>query len=50
MLGQLLASRGDFTTALQYMHQSLEIFERLRSPEAEKVRRIIAQTEKKAEK
>ncbi|AFY85073.1 tetratricopeptide repeat protein [Oscillatoria acuminata] len=50
MLGQLLAIRGDFTTALQYMHESLDILERLRSPEAEKVREIIAQMQKKAEK
>ncbi|MCT7984324.1 tetratricopeptide repeat protein, partial [Laspinema sp. A4] len=48
-LGQLLAIRRDFTTALQYMHESLEILERLRSPEADKVREIIVQIQKMAE-
>ncbi|WP_242728771.1 tetratricopeptide repeat protein [Microcoleus vaginatus] len=43
MLGQLLADKkGDFDKALNYLQQSLDILQHLRSPEAEKVRKIIA--------
>jgi tetratricopeptide (TPR) repeat protein len=42
MLGQLLANeKGDFVTALEYLQQSLEIFQRIQSPHAETVRGFI---------
>ncbi|MFO5529369.1 MAG: tetratricopeptide repeat protein, partial [Cuspidothrix sp.] len=42
MLGQLLAyEKGDSVTALDYLQQSLEILQRIQSPDAETVRRII---------
>jgi hypothetical protein len=42
MLGQLLAyQKGDFVTALEYLQQSLEILQRIKSPDAETVREII---------
>lgn len=42
MLGQLLAyKKEDFTTALKYLHQSLEILLHLKSPDAQTVREII---------
>jgi tetratricopeptide (TPR) repeat protein len=38
MLGQLLAyQKGDFVTALEYLQQSLEILQRIQSPDAERV-------------
>ena len=41
-LGRLLAyQKGDFVTALDYLQQSLEIFERIQSPNAERVRGFI---------
>ena len=41
-LGHLLAyEKGDFVTALDYLHQSLEIFQHIQSPDAETVRKII---------
>ncbi|HAX79631.1 MAG TPA: NB-ARC domain-containing protein [Cyanobacteria bacterium UBA11372] len=41
-LGKLLADKqGDFDTAIEYLQQSLAILQRLRSPEAEKVQRIL---------
>ena len=49
MLGQLLAyKKGDFVTALDYLHQSLEIFQRIQSPNAETVRKIINDVQKMA--
>jgi tetratricopeptide (TPR) repeat protein len=49
MLGQLLADeKGDFVTALDYLHQSLEIFQRIQSPNAETVREIINDVRKMA--
>ncbi|MDB9308163.1 tetratricopeptide repeat protein [Aphanizomenon sp. CS-733/32] len=42
MLGQLLADeKGDFVTALDYLQESLEILQRIQSPDAETVREII---------
>ncbi|MFM7408767.1 MAG: tetratricopeptide repeat protein [Cuspidothrix sp.] len=42
MLGQLLAyQKGDFVTALAYLQESLEIFQRIQSPNAETVKGII---------
>jgi tetratricopeptide (TPR) repeat protein len=42
MLGQLLAyNKGDFVTALEYLQMSLEILQRIQSPNAETVRGII---------
>jgi tetratricopeptide (TPR) repeat protein len=42
-LGWLLATeQGDFATALNYLQQSLEILQHLRSPEAEQVQQMIA--------
>ncbi|WP_353932797.1 tetratricopeptide repeat protein [Okeanomitos corallinicola TIOX110] len=42
MLGHLLAyQKGDFVTALDYLQQSLEILQRIQSPDAETVRGII---------
>ncbi|MEQ9354481.1 tetratricopeptide repeat protein [Coleofasciculus chthonoplastes] len=50
MLGQLLADRKkQFTTALDYLQQSLEILQRFQSPEAEKVRQMIAYVQKMAD-
>ena len=49
MLGQLLADeKGDFVTALDYLHQSLEIFQCIQSPNAETVREIINDVRKMA--
>ncbi|MFN7529189.1 MAG: tetratricopeptide repeat protein, partial [Dolichospermum sp.] len=49
MLGQLLAyKKGDFVTALDYLQQSLEIFQRIQSPNAETVREIINDVQKMA--
>ncbi|MEG4585512.1 hypothetical protein QUA54_09890 [Microcoleus sp. MOSTC5] len=49
MLGQLLADKkGDFDKALNYLHQSLDILQHLRSPEADKVRKIIARVQQMA--
>ncbi|MEG4583762.1 tetratricopeptide repeat protein, partial [Microcoleus sp. MOSTC5] len=43
MLGQLLADeKGDFDQALNYLQQSLEILQHLRSPDAQTVKRIIS--------
>ncbi|WP_242032267.1 tetratricopeptide repeat protein [Aphanizomenon flos-aquae] len=42
ILGQLLAyEKGDFVTALEYLQQSLEILQRIQSPNAETIREII---------
>ena len=48
MLGQLLAAQGDFDQALNYLQQSLEILQHLKSPDAEIVRRIIAAVQQMA--
>ncbi|MDB9534368.1 tetratricopeptide repeat protein [Dolichospermum planctonicum CS-1226] len=49
MLGQLLADeKGDFVTALDYLQQSLEILQRIKSPDAETVREIINDVQKMA--
>ena len=49
MLGQLLAyKKGDFVTALDYLHQSLEIFQRIKSPDAETVIGFINNVQKMA--
>jgi tetratricopeptide (TPR) repeat protein len=51
MMGQLLAyEKGDFATALNCLQQSLEILQRLQSPDAEKVREAIARVQQMAEK
>ncbi len=43
MLGQLLADeRQDFSTALSYLEQSLEILQHLQSPDAQVVSEILA--------
>ena len=43
LLGQLLADgKGDLDTGLNYLQQSLEILQRIQSPDAETVRQIIA--------
>lgn len=49
-LGQLLADKkGDFDKALNYLQQSLDILQHLRSPDAETVRRIIAEVQRMAD-
>ncbi|MEG4577708.1 tetratricopeptide repeat protein [Microcoleus sp. N3A4] len=49
MLGQLLADeKGDFDNALNYLQQSLDILQHLRSPDAETVREIIARVQQMA--
>ena len=49
MLGQLLADeKGDFDKALNYLQQSLDILQHLRSPDAEIVREIIADVQQMA--
>ncbi|MDB9465716.1 hypothetical protein PN480_17820 [Dolichospermum circinale CS-1225] len=49
MLGQLLADeKGDFVTALDYLHQSLEILQRIKSPDAETVMGIIKRVQQMA--
>ena len=50
MLGQLLANKkGDFDQALNYLQQSLEILQHLRSPDAQTVKRIISRIQQRAE-
>jgi tetratricopeptide (TPR) repeat protein len=45
-LGVLVANvQGDFDTALNYLQQSLEILQRIQSPDAETVRQIIARVQ-----
>jgi hypothetical protein len=42
MLGQLLADeKGDFVTALEYLQHSLEILQRIQSPDAETVSLVV---------
>jgi tetratricopeptide (TPR) repeat protein len=49
MLGQLLAyQKGDFVTALDYLQQSLEILQRIQSPDAETVKGIINRVQQMA--
>src|ERR671932_601000 len=49
MLGQLLADKKkDFGKALNYLQQSLDILQNLRSPDAETVRQIIAGVQQRA--
>jgi tetratricopeptide (TPR) repeat protein len=49
MLGQLLADKKkDFSKALNYLQQSLDILQHLRSPDAETVRQLIAGVQQKA--
>jgi hypothetical protein len=49
MLGKLFAyQKGDSNTALYYLRQSLEIFQRIQSPNAETVRKIINDVQKMA--
>ena len=53
MLGLLLAlllahQKGDFDQALNYLRQSLEILQNLRSPDAETVKRIISRIQQMA--
>ncbi|MFM2064989.1 MAG: hypothetical protein RLZZ507_4660 [Cyanobacteriota bacterium] len=49
MLGQLLAyQKGYFVTALDYLHQSLEILHRIQSPIAETVKRTIKRVQQMA--
>jgi tetratricopeptide (TPR) repeat protein len=40
-LGHIAKQQGDFVTALEYLQQSLEILQRIQSPDAETVRGII---------
>ncbi|MEG4087511.1 tetratricopeptide repeat protein [Microcoleus sp. POL10_C6] len=50
MLGRLLADKKEnFDKALNYLQQSLDILQHLRSPDAEKVRRIIAEVQRMAD-
>ncbi|MEP6514922.1 tetratricopeptide repeat protein [Microcoleus vaginatus] len=50
MLGQLLADKkGDFDKALNYLQESLDILQHLRSPDAKTVRRIIAEVQRMAD-
>jgi tetratricopeptide (TPR) repeat protein len=50
ILGQLLAyNKGDLHTALDYLQQSLEILQRIQSPEAENVRQHIARVQQMAQ-
>ncbi|MEG4043796.1 tetratricopeptide repeat protein [Microcoleus sp. Pol17_C1] len=50
MLGLLLADKKrDFDKALNYLQQSLDILQHLRSPDAETVRRIIAEVQRMAD-
>ncbi len=42
MMAQHLAKEGDFKTALGYLNESVEILEHLKSPDAETVRKIMA--------
>jgi tetratricopeptide (TPR) repeat protein len=49
MLGQLLANgKGDFETARDYLQQSLEILQRLESPDAEIARQALARVQQMA--
>jgi tetratricopeptide (TPR) repeat protein len=49
MLGQLLAAeKGDFVTALEYLQQSLEILQRIKSLDAEKVKEMIKRVQQMA--
>ena len=48
MLGRLLALQRDFDNALNYLQQSLDILQHLRSPDAETVKRIIADLQQMA--
>jgi tetratricopeptide (TPR) repeat protein len=50
MMGQLSAyKKGNFDIGLDYLQQSLELFESLQSPNAEKVRQEIARVQKLAD-
>ena len=46
-LGDLTQKQGDFVTAINYLQPSLEILQRLKSPDAEKVSKIIAEVQEK---
>lgn len=47
MMGQLLAyKKGNFDLGLDYLQQSLELFQSLQSPKAETVRQAIARVQK----
>ncbi|NET58357.1 MAG: tetratricopeptide repeat protein [Symploca sp. SIO2E6] len=47
-LGWLAAyAQKDYQTALDYLQQSLDILQHLQSPEAEKVRKIIAKVQQR---
>ncbi len=46
-LGYLAQKQGDFVTAINYLQPSLEILQRLKSPDAEKVSKIIAEVQEK---
>ncbi|MCL1466806.1 tetratricopeptide repeat protein [Argonema galeatum] len=49
MLGQMLGDdQGEFATALDYLQQSLEILQQLKSPDAERIRDIITNVEQMA--
>jgi tetratricopeptide (TPR) repeat protein len=49
MLGLLLADKKrDFDKALNYLQQSLDIWQHLRSPDAERVRKFIAKVQQMA--
>jgi len=48
-LGWLAAdAQGDYETAFNYLQQSLDILQHLQSPEAEKVKKIIADVQQRA--
>ncbi|NER47068.1 MAG: tetratricopeptide repeat protein [Symploca sp. SIO1B1] len=48
MLGQLLVTAQEYyKTGLDYLQQSLDILKHLQSPEAEKVKEIIAEVQKR---
>ncbi|MCX5982218.1 MAG: hypothetical protein NTY89_10530 [Nostocales cyanobacterium LacPavin_0920_SED1_MAG_38_18] len=44
----LADEKGDFVTALEYLHQSLEILQLVKSPDAETVRGIIKRVQEMA--
>ncbi|MEH2109525.1 tetratricopeptide repeat protein [Nostoc sp.] len=45
MLGQLEVKQGNFDIALDYLQQSLEIFQRIQSPDAEEIRQMVARVQ-----
>ena len=42
-LGHIAQQQGDFTTALEYLQESFEILQRIKSPDAEKMGELISE-------